>query len=259
MSDFDLYIEELQEYVDSLEKKGRRIRKFGAPPSPEMIVKELPIRIGNSSKPEVILRGDTFIELGGPSAGSCAFTLWTENASLVQDGNIILIGPDIPESSAASLPFGQVLMLGGTELDEKEQGALELTGYLGGRIEGYMIRSSISNLWARVDNRAAAKGFCFEMLGKALIAVYKSNHPKIESMEVVFVTASKEDIKLLEGIAAQVQKISKEITKTNWRIKGYDIDCPLDCNSCDNKQVCDDIREILRKRKAANRGVKEGV
>ena len=70
--------------------------------------------------PGIILRGDTFVELGNPEPGSCAFLLWTDNPSLVRDGKITLIGPDIQESPGASLPFAQVLMVGGTGLGREE-------------------------------------------------------------------------------------------------------------------------------------------
>ena len=38
-----------------------------------------------------------------------------------------------------------------------------------------------------------------------------------------------------------------------WKIKGYDIDCDLDCSSCGDKPVCDDIRDVLAERKKRDR------
>ncbi len=76
--------------------------------------KGLPVSVGPKASSGIILRGDTFVELGNPDIGSSAFVLWTDKTTLIRDGSITLIGPDIPESAGASLPFGQVLMVGGT-------------------------------------------------------------------------------------------------------------------------------------------------
>jgi CO dehydrogenase/acetyl-CoA synthase beta subunit len=109
-----------------------------------------------------------------------------------------------------------------------------------------MVRSLSQNLWSRVSKDAADEGFGFETLGRALLVIFKSSNARIETMEIIFVTSSKEDIKLLDNIAAQVHKIGREIVKENWKIRGYDIDCDLDCSSCADKAVCDDIRKVLQ-------------
>ena len=112
------------------------------------------------------------------------------------------------------------------------------------------MRSLPQNIWSRVSKDAAAKGFSFESLGKALIFLYRAENPKIESMEVVFVTSGKEDVKELGELAAQVRKISREMVRENWKIKGYDIDCSQNCSACADKPVCDDIREVLLEKEA---------
>ncbi len=60
-----------------------------------------------------------------------------------------------------------------------------------------MIKSIPQHMWSRVSLDAAGKGFNFEILGRALMAIYRSAVPKIEAMEVMFVTSSKEDLQLL--------------------------------------------------------------
>lgn len=243
---FDVYIEKISDYIEMMRNRGNPIRGFNSPSS---INNAEPIRIGSQANPGVILREDTFVELGSPEAGSSAFMLWTSKPSLVKDGKITLIGHDIQESSEQSLPFGQVIMVGGTALDNQEQEKLQQSQFIGDQIEGYMVRSLSQNLWSRVSKEAAGKGFDFATLGRALMAIYKTNNPKIESMEIVFVTSGKDDVSLLNDIAVQVQKIGKELVKDNWKIRGYDLDCALDCSSCVEKLVCDDIREVLREKK----------
>jgi CO dehydrogenase/acetyl-CoA synthase beta subunit len=241
---FDPYIKKISDYLEVLKSKERRIKVFN---STYLKIKEnLPFTVGKNANSGIILRQDTFVELGNPEAGSSSFLLFTEDNSLITDGKITIVGPDITESEGKSLPFGQVLIIGGKKLSNKDHAVLMQTGYIGDQIEGYMIRSLSQNIWSRVSRSAVLKGLDFENLGKAIISVYKSGSSAIDAMEVLFITSSKEDIKLMDNISIQIQKISREIIRENWKLKGYDIDCELDCNSCSDKTVCDDIREVLK-------------
>ena len=252
MTVFDTYILKMGEYVEDMRAQGRRITVFNAPVSIVKLKEGLPVRVGPNANPGIILREDTYVELGNPEAGSCAFILFTDKPELVNDGRITVIGQDITDSANKSLPFGQVLLMGGTELGDKEYEELKHIGFIGDQIEGYMVRSYTRSIWSRVSKDAAAKRFCLESLGKALMSIYRSGNTKIQSMEAFFITSGRDDINRLDNIATQVQKIIREIVRETWKIRGYDIDCANDCSSCDDKPVCDDIREVLRE--AENRG-----
>jgi hypothetical protein len=255
MAVFDAYIRKVAEYVEEMRATGRQARVFDCPGEPKRLLEGLPVKVGQGAGSGIVLRGDTFAELGSPEAGSCAFPLWTNSAGLVREGRITLIGPDILESRGASLPFGQVLVAAGKELSDKQHSALDESQYVSDQIEGYMVKSTPGRMWTRVSNSAGERRFGFEALGRALMAIYKSRVSQIEAMEVVFVTSSKEDVQKLEGIAVQVRKIGKDIVRESWLARGYDIlECTLgwDCGTCPDKTVCDDIKEILtvRKKKA---------
>ena len=255
MSVFDAYVKKVAGYVEEVRRKGGQFREFDSPAAVSELVEGLPVRVGPGASPGIILRGDTFVELGNPDAGSCAFLLWTDNPSLIRDGKITLIGPDIQETPGASLPFGQVLMVGGKELGKEEHSALEGSQYISDQVEGYMIKSTPERMWSRVGKDAAAKGFDFHTLGKALMTIFKSDVPKVQAMEVIFVTSSKEDVQRLDDIAQQVRKIDKDIVRETWLARGYDVlECTLgwDCDSCTDKPVCDEIKEVItvRKKKA---------
>jgi CO dehydrogenase/acetyl-CoA synthase beta subunit len=249
---FDVYVKRVAAHVNELRASGRQIREFECVAEPDRLLEGLPVQVGPGASSGIILRGDTFAELGSPEAGSCAFPLWTNDLSLVKDGRVTLIGPDIQESTGASLPLGQVVIVGGDGLGDEEHAALEQSQYVSDRIEGYMIRSTPGRLWSRVSKEAAGKGFGFEVLGKALLAIFKSEIPKIQSMEVVFVTSDPEDLKPLEDIAEQVRTIGTQIARKTWLARGVDIlECTMgwDCKSCSDKTVCDEIREIVKIRK----------
>jgi len=255
MALFDTYIKKLADYQQELRAKGRQVREIYCPTEVSELTEGLPVRVGSQDSGGIILRGDTFVEMGNPDAGSCAFLMWTDKPPLIQDGRITLIGPDIPESPGASLPFGQVLMVGGAGLGEGEHALLEGNQFIADQIEGYMIKSVSQLMWSRVSRDAAGKGFNFETLGRALMAIFKSEVSKIEAMEVIFVTSSKEDLQLLDKIGEQVREISHNITKEVWLAKGYDIECTQlwDCESCPDSSVCDDIKEMVNVRKKNER------
>jgi CO dehydrogenase/acetyl-CoA synthase beta subunit len=141
--------------------------------------------------------------------------------------------------------------VGGAGLGEGEHALLEGNQFIADQIEGYMIKSVSQLMWSRVSRDAAGKGFNFETLGRALMAIFKSEVSKIEAMEVIFVTSSKEDLQLLDKIGEQVREISHNITKEVWLAKGYDIECTQlwDCESCPDSSVCDDIKEMVNVRK----------
>lgn len=194
----------------------------------------------------VILREETFVELGSAEAGSLAFVLWTANPDMINNGRITLIGPDITESSGKSLPFAQILMVGGKHIGNEDSEGIQDVQFIDGRIDGFMVRSLFKNMWCRVSRSAAEKGFCFEMLGRILMAGAKVKNEKIESMEIIFITSGRDDLAPLADIDAQAHKISREAMKDKWKIKGYDIDCGLDCGACVDKNACDDIRKALQ-------------
>lgn len=248
---FDWYIREVIEYMAELRAGGKPVREYNFPGTAVGLKEGLPVRIGSQANRGIILREDTFIELGGPDAGSCAFFLMTDDPACIRDGRTTLIGPDLQEASRPSLPFAQVVMVGGEELNPKEPETLQQLRFIGDQIEGYMVRSLSRNLWSRVSRDAAAKGFNFEILGRALMAVYKSQNIKVQAVEILFVTSSREDVRRLGDIEIQVQKDREQIQREHWRSKGYDIDCGPDCRSCANKAVCDELREVLRARRKA--------
>jgi CO dehydrogenase/acetyl-CoA synthase beta subunit len=246
---FDAYIRKMAEYVEDMRTDGRRIREFDRPGDPASLLDGLRIQVGPEAGQGVVLRGETFAEMGSPDAGSCAFPLWTASPDHVKDGRITLIGPDIPESRGSSLPFGQVLIVGGEQLGDKEHEVLDQNQYVADRIEGYMIKSTPGRMWCRISNDAAGKGLDFETLGRALMAIFKSEVPQVQAMEVVFVTSGKKDVERLGEIAEQVKKIGRDIVRETWLAKGYDIlECTQswDCGTCNDKSVCDEIREVVQ-------------
>ena len=245
MAVFDDYIDKLAGYVREMRSRGSPVREFDWPGPPEKLGQGLPIAVGPNANPGIILRGDTFLELGNPEAGSCSVLLWTNDPSRIRDGRITLFGPDIPESAGGSLPFGQILVVAGESLEAEDHEKLQQAQHVSDQIEGYMVRSSSANLWSRVSKDAAAKGVDFESLGRALMCVVKSAASGVSAAELLFVTTSKQDVKRLDSLASEVKTLGSEMVKETWKAKGYDLDCDLDCSSCKDQPVCDEIRDVI--------------
>ena len=248
MTVFDDHIRQVTEFVATMRGQGRPVRQFVLPSGADDLRTGLPIRVGAGANPGIILRSETFVELGNPDAGSCGFALWTENPSLLQDGRVTLVGPDIAESPLSSLPFGQVVMVGGAVLTGDDQVASGQALVVADQIEGYMVRSSSRNIWSRVSKHAGARGFSFDTLARALMFLVKSAVPRVDAVEIAFVTSSKGDVLKLNEIAESAQAIGRAALKEHWKARGYDLDCDLHCGSCQDKTVCDDIRNMVAAR-----------
>ena len=245
----EVHLPRVRAYVARKKEQGRAVREIACDTGGERLVAGLPVRVGPDAEQGIILKEDTFVELGNPSVASCAFVVWSDERAAVADGRITCIGPDIQHGEGRSLPFGQVMIVSGTELEEEHYPQLERTQYTSDQIEGYMLRSVPRRVWGRVSNDAAARGFCFETLGRSLMSVFRGMNPLVEATEVVFVTSSVEDVHELDDIAADVRKFSGELKKLVRQQDGT-YDCTeYSCTTCDEKPVCDSIRDWIELRR----------
>jgi CO dehydrogenase/acetyl-CoA synthase beta subunit len=251
---FDAYIGKLRKYLKGLSNR-RQFKEISCPTQVAQLIEGLPVKVGSQQRANIILKEDTAVELGNPSVASCAFLLWTPNLHLVKDGTITLVGPDIQEAVGVSLPFAQVLIVGGTKLKNQHHLVLEQHHVISNRVEGYMVRlaSQRQRMWTRVSRKAVESGFSFETLGRALMAIYKSELPMIEAAEAVFITSSKEDVEGLERIANEVQRIRNEALSSKFERKddgSYECTSKyVDCMDCPDQVVCDEIRDLTRLRR----------
>jgi CO dehydrogenase/acetyl-CoA synthase beta subunit len=251
---FDRHIGQTDRYVDEMRAAGRQVREL---PSPAWLRdpagKPLPFRVGPGAGPGLVMKSDTFLELGSPTVGSCAFTLLTEKTALVRPGRIRLIGADVLECPpAATVPFGQVIIAAGADLREAHYPRLVESQYVGDQIEGFMVKSTPGRIWGRVSIEAAKRRFDFGFLGAALMKLIMTQVPGVTAVEVLFVTSGKSDLQPLNEIATSAGKIGHAIKVQHWRDRGIDIsDCAFGghCASCRDKAVCDEVRKLAQSRK----------
>jgi CO dehydrogenase/acetyl-CoA synthase beta subunit len=228
---FDDDITWLRRHIKSKKAQGRNVRLLDSEKGDR--------RYPDFSKKEgatIVLKEDTWLELGDPNTISTALALVTESIDLVKDGAITLIGPDVPEARG-SLPFAQILLIASNELQDEDYRKINSLQYEL-ELKGYMIKTVPSSLtiWSRVSKDSAGEGFSFEVLGRAIIDSYKAKF-NITASEIVFVTSSKQDVKELRELHHKVTRIISAMNKMIQEMS-------FDCSSCEYLDVCGDVRQL---------------
>ena len=97
------------------------------------------------------------------------------------------------------------------------------------------VPSSLS-IWSRVSRKSARKGFSFNVLGQALMDSYRMQF-NIQSMEILFVTSSQQDVEALKGLRHKVIRILGAMNKMMEEMS-------FDCSACEYLDVCGDVRAL---------------
>lgn len=249
MKPSDIYIQRILEYVEKKRGEGLPIQEWTASTEVASLLDGIGLKVGPRSSSGIILEEDTFLELGNPGTASCAFVLFTDELPFVSDGRITLIGPDIPEAKEKKLPFAQVITVASSsQCTDQNHTLVERTQYVSDQVEGYMIRAVPQRMWSRISHTVAQKGFSFEKLGRALMAIYRTRLSFVDAIEVLFVVSSREDVEELYGMGAEARKITREIKEI--KKKEY---TPEDlCHECDYEKVCEEIKKLLKMRGVAD-------
>jgi len=204
---------------------------------------------------DIVFKSETAIELGNPKDESVSFLAWTGDKTLVRDGIITLIGPDIPEMVPGSLPFGKIVLIHGSGFHEENCyerfREMDLSRY-DILLKGYMMRavSQYMREWSRVSREAVESGFSFSVLGSALSKKLKK-FQYIESIEILFVTSSAEDVRELKKIGDRFLQYIHAMTKMTEEMD-------FQCESCEFQKICDDADELRNMRRSLMEKGKQG-
>jgi CO dehydrogenase/acetyl-CoA synthase beta subunit len=228
---FDQDIADLKRMIETKKDQGRRVRLLTDDDNNLQLSDFQTI-----SAAAIVLSEDMWLELGNPKTASIAPALVTKRLDLVNDGEITLIGHDIPEVEG-SLAFAQVLLIASPDLQDEDYRRINSLQYEL-ELDGYMIKAVPSSLtiWSRISRTSARKGFSFQVLGQTLINMYRAQF-KISSMEVLFVTSSQEDVEELNELRHKVIRILGAMNKMMEEMS-------FDCSSCEYLDVCGDVRKL---------------
>lgn len=151
-----------------------------------------------SHRQNLVLAGDTGVELGHPNDVSSAFLLWTNDPARVVDRRITVVGPDLPDLKDQRASFGKIIIAAGDDFDEENSferyREMELLRY-DLDLKGYMMRgvSQHQREWSRVSREALKNGFSFRVLGGSLLDQF-TRLSYIKAAEVIFITQSREAV-----------------------------------------------------------------
>ena len=258
---FDDTIFEIKNWFEDKRKSGRAVsweisKGTNQQIEPDVGLQEKKASVG------IILKEDTHVELGHPSAGSCAAALATHDDTLVEDGRITLVGCDILKTTEDRLPFCQIItacIAGETVSDGSSEAttvidktASEIDRLAHGAVqdEGYMIRSVPNLIWARVSKNAAKKGFSLRQIGERLIDAIKQNCENVTKCEVYFATSEKADIEKLDDMIETARAKRRKLENFHLGPDGeYECTQEEDCSTCPEQVVCDNIRDVIKLRK----------
>jgi len=204
----------------------------------------------NGGQSGIILKEDTLLELGHPSVGSLNASLTTNESSLIDNGHITVIGPEISEMQGRQLPFAQIAVGSCQEQVNDLPFLMDRALHTSAQTDEYMVRTQPGAIWARLSKSAATSGFSFEQLGKRLIQSLLHKIDSLEHLELFFVTGHKSDIgELTEIIAPAKTRLNKLKTFARTDDGEYECSTDLDCDDCSEQEVCDTIRDVIKIRK----------
>jgi acetyl-CoA decarbonylase/synthase complex subunit beta len=131
------------------------------------------------------------VELGGPSIKEKFELAKVRPLDEVEDGKIIIIGPDIKDmKEGGAFPLGVLVEAAGSTLDQQLEGVIErrIHGYMN-YIEGFMHLNQRYDIWIRLSKKSFQKGLnSFDYIGKVLYRLFKSELPIIEKVQITFIT-----------------------------------------------------------------------
>jgi acetyl-CoA decarbonylase/synthase complex subunit beta len=187
------------------------------------------------------IRGpDMYVELGGPKVKFKAELTRAKEASEIEDGKVMILGPDLSEmEEGGRYNFGILMEVAGEQIEKDLEAVLERRIHeFCNYVEGFMHLNQRYDIWCRVGKKAYEKGFnSFKFLGQALVKLFKAELPIIEKVQFTFITDEKE---IVDFHAGAVEVYSARDARAR-ALKDEDVDefygCVL-CQSFAPTHVC---------------------
>lgn len=198
----------------------------------------------------IVTESDTALEIGSPSHVSSSAVLWT-NEKEIRTDSIHILGPELHEMGKGPAAIAVTVITNpGAGIDPMAPD-FNSAKNLSNKIPGFMTRSIPGKLWIRISHGLMKKSFTLVSLGQCLIFAYRDAFPDINGVKVVIVSQLPDMIRSMESIHKRAAAVQGENTRLRLEADGT-LSCPdLDCPACEDKPVCDVIREAIRKKKRA--------
>jgi acetyl-CoA decarbonylase/synthase complex subunit beta len=192
---------------------------------------DIPVDVGVIYEGERIRRKDMQVELGGPDVKEKFELARVKKPEEAEDGKITIIGPDIKDmEEGKSYPLGILIEVSGAKLEPELEGVIErrIHQYCN-YIEGFMHLNQRYDIWLRLSKKSFQKGFnSFQLLGKVLHRLFKSELPIIEKLQITFIT----DPERIKPIYNEALKIYEERDARARGLKDEEVDKFYGCVLC---------------------------
>jgi CO dehydrogenase/acetyl-CoA synthase beta subunit len=200
----------------------------------------------------IVLKEELGIELGGMSNTSFSL-IYPTNKKLDDDRDLVFVlGNEIQQINTKAINFGIFILIQSDQLDDSLFTQLRHFSSISNDIEGFSIRSIPRRFWSRISDEAIKKGFSFEFFGKAIIHSYKKRYEGfINSMKVFMINSDKQIItEFLTCVSTMKAEMNQRWKKKieDWK-KRIDCDYQWACEICPYISACQNIQEILERRK----------
>ncbi len=152
---------------------------------------DIPVDVGLVHEGERIRKSDMQFELGGPKVAEKFELVRLKPAEEIESGAIHIIGPDIPDlEEGKSHPFGILIEIAGTELEENLEGVIERRIHeYSNYIEGFMHLNQRYDIWIRLSKKSFKKGLnSFRFIGMAMQELFRNELPIIQEIQISFIT-----------------------------------------------------------------------
>lgn len=235
-------------FLNRLSQNGKKIKIYKKEENPQKYFKEVDIRVNLDEFKDIILEEETGLELGGPERKSFSIIYPLKDSNLLDDGKIVLIGPEINEQSVKALDFGIVILIGTDSENNFDE--FRSTTFISNGIEGFMIRTIPRRFWCRISSSVICK-ISFKFLANAILYLYNTKFGSlIRSIEIILINSELDIINSFIGMTSSIQneinlKWKEKISE--WK-RRTDCDFDWECNDCPYYDVCEDIKEVLEKR-----------
>ncbi|MDH5438398.1 MAG: CO dehydrogenase/CO-methylating acetyl-CoA synthase complex subunit beta [Candidatus Bathyarchaeota archaeon] len=152
---------------------------------------DIPVDVGVIYEGERVRRNDMYVELGGPKQEHKFELVKAKGLDEIEDEKIIVIGPDIKDMEEGSThPLGIYVEVAGKDVEEDLEGVIERRIHeYSNYIEGFMHLNQRYDIWLRLNKKSFQKGLnSFDIIGKVLLRLFKSELPFIEKIQITFIT-----------------------------------------------------------------------
>jgi acetyl-CoA synthase len=191
---------------------------------------EIPCAFGPAYEGERVRGADLFCQTGGGKT-QCTEYLKIAEMSEIEDGKVVVIGPDIPDMKEGStFPLGIFMQVAGREFQEDFEPILERqTHHLINYIQGVMHIGQRDIAWVRISKAAVEKGFTLKDIGVVLHAKFHQDFNKILDKVQVTLYTKKEDV---DKLTAQARAAYKQRDERVENMTDEDEDTFYSCTLC---------------------------